>query len=252
MRNLRFVLNWKSLALISFLFFISNFLFLISHNVASAEVIVYDSVTTSGRTAILKALTKGRFFPEGGRRVEFYIGKRHIGTTLSGGDGYALLKYLPLSKGIKHLKVRSGADSNEGVLLIIEKDERVILTEIEGSLLKSPFSFQPLKGSKDELQRLSWRFRIIYLTTMIGVKKARQWIKENGFPQSAVLRWGGSEMLDELQAQGIRLYAIVGSPSVLSESSEHIKKRFSFKETEEGIVVEDWKDISKRLSSRRL
>jgi len=229
-----------------FLLPISYFL-LIIYSVASAEVIVYDSIATAGKATKLKALTKGRLFPEGGRLVEFYINGKPTGKTLSGGDGYALLEYIPHSPGIRHLKVRSGVYKDEGMLLITGKNERVILIEIEGSLFTSPFSPHPIKGSKDELQRLSGRFRIVYLTTMIGVKKGRVWIKDNGFPSSAVLRWEGAHLLDELQAEGINLYAIVGSPLVVSDSTEHIKRRFSFKETGDGVVVEEWKDISKRL-----
>ncbi len=234
-------------------------LFFVFPNDASAGVTVYDSVTATNRTAKLMAVTKGRFFPEGGKLVKFYLDGRHIGTNLSGGDGYAFLEYLPLSSGIKHLKVMEGDDTDEGILLVTKKNDRVILIEIESTLfaLKLRDLLQPanpvrkessngVKGSKDALQRFSKRFRIIYLTTMIGVKKSREWLKNNEFPPSPVLKWEGTNLLDELQELGVKLYAIIGSPDVLAEASD-IKKRFSFKETEDGPAVKDWDELLKQL-----
>lgn len=228
---------WSVVVIFSFVF----------SNVVSAEVIGYDGVTTSDRAVKLKALTKGKFFAKGGRLVEFYLEGRRIGTTLSGGDGYALFEYLPISGGIKHLKVKAGADIDEGVLVVVDKNDRVLLLEIEGVLFESLFSLRPVKRSKETLQKLSKRFRIVYLTTTMGLKKSRRWLKDNGFPTSAVLQWKGADLLDELVGQGIMLYAIIGSPAVVSESSEHIKKRFSFEDTEDGLVVKDWKELLKRL-----
>lgn len=212
-----------------------------------AGVIGYDDVTTANKAVRLKALTKGKLFPEGGRIAEFYIDGKRIGTALSGGDGYAFLEYLPASRGIKHLKVRAGIDTDEGVLLVIGENNKVLMIEIEGILLESIFTPQPVKGSKETIQRLSKRFRIIYLTTAIGLKKSREWLRKNGFPKSTVLKWEGTPLLDDLQEKGIKPNAIIGSPAVVSRSSEHIKKRFSFEDTEDGIVVKDWKELLKKL-----
>lgn len=257
-----FIMNKKRFSFFTGTVFFA-ILFFVSFNVAFAKVVVYDSVTTTGRAVKLKATTKGRFFPEGGKLVEFYLDGRHIGTTLSGGDGYAFLKYLPLSKGVKHLKVKAGDDTDEGILLVTKKKDMVLLIEIENSLfvptlrdLLKPVNpvrksegkalSNGVKGSKETLYQFSRRFNVIYLTTLIGVEKSKKWLKNNEFPPSAVLKWGGADMLAELQKQGLKLYAIIGSPAVLSEASD-IKKRFSFEETEEGVEVKDWADLSKRL-----
>lgn len=207
---------------------------------------VYDTVAATGKAIKLKAITKKRFFPEGGRLVEFYIDKKYIAKTLSGGDGYAFLEYIPSSTGIKRIKVIAGADSNDGILLIMNKNERAVLIEIEGSLFESIFTLKPADRSTKALNRLSKRFRIVYLTTMVGVKKSRKWLKEEGFPQSVVLKWEGDSVLDELKERGIRLYAIIGSPALLSETLD-IRKRFSFEETEDGVVVDDWDELLKQL-----
>ncbi|MEK7238812.1 MAG: hypothetical protein AAB012_04880, partial [Nitrospirota bacterium] len=187
--------------------------------------------------------------PEGGRLVEFYLEGKHIGTTLSGGDGYALLEYLPLSPGVKHLKVKAGVETDEGVLLITGENDKVLLIEIEGILFVPTLRdlLQPVKESKEALQRLSKKIRIVYLTTMIGVKESKGRLKDNGFPSSVVLKWNGVDLLDEFQRQGIKPYAVIGSPAVVSECREHIKKRFSFEDTEDGVVVKDWKELLKQF-----
>jgi len=238
---------------ISFLYFANFILFaflsFVFSRAASAEVIGYDAVTAANKAVNLKAVTKGRFFPEGGRLVEFYLEGKHIGTTLSGGDGYALLEYLPLSPGIKHLKVKAGVDTDEGVFLVTGENDKVLLIEMEGILFVPTLRdlLQPVKESKEALQRLSKKFRIVYLTTIIGVKESKGRLKDNGFPSSVVLKWKGAALLDELQRQGIKPYAVIGSPAVVSECREHIKKRFSFEDTEDGVVVKDWKELLKQF-----
>lgn len=223
--------------------------FFVHFDVASAEVTVYDDVTITGKAVKLKALTKGRFFPVGGKLVEFYLDEKNIGSTLSGGDGYAFLEYLPRSTGVKRLKIKKDTDTDEGILLVLGKNDRVLLIEIENSLFVPELQnlFQPAKKSNETLKQLSKRFRIIYLTTLIGVKMSRKWLIDNDSPPSTVLKWDGAEMLTELQEREVNLYAIIGSPAILSEASDIIKKRFSFEETEDGVVVRDWDDLLKQL-----
>lgn len=223
-------------------------LFFFHANIASAKIIVYDSVTTTGNAVKLTAVTKGLFFPEGGKLVKFYLDGKHIGTNLSGGDGYAFLKYIPNSKGVKHLKVESGIDADKGILLVTGENDRVLMIEIEGTLLAPEIQdlFHPMQGGKEALEGLSKRFRIIYVTTLAGVRESRKWLRENGFPLSAVLKWEGADTLAELKKRGLNLYVIVGSPAVLSEAPD-IKKRFSFKETENAIEVKDWDDLLEQL-----
>jgi hypothetical protein len=216
--------------------------------VAIAGVTVYDSVTSVNKPVQLRAITKGKFFPEGGKLVKFYIDGRPIGTTLSGGDGYALIEHIPSSSGLKQIRVEVGSDTDEGLLLVSRREERVILIEIERTLLNLSLRnlFKPFSGSREALIKLSKRFRIIYLTTMMGAERSKEWLREKGFPPSAILKWEGSRLLDEIREAGIQPYAIVASPDILSETLE-IKKRFSLEDTEEGTTVKDWDELSKRL-----
>ena len=233
MRDIRILLI-QSLCLI---FFSAN---------ASAGVSVFDDVVTVNKTIKLKAVTKGIFFSEGGKLVTFYLGEKKIGTTLSGGDGYAFLKHTPSAPGIISLKVESGKETDEGVLLVVGREEKVIAVEIESALFESILTLKPSKEGEEAMHRLSKKFRIIYLTTVLGVKQSRKLLKKNDFQLSTVLKWEGADMLAELYDGGIRIYAVIGSPDLLSGVSD-IKKKFSFEETEDGVTVRDWDDLSDRL-----
>jgi hypothetical protein len=214
--------------------------------VADAGVLIFDDAAPFNKPVKLRALTSGRFFPEGGRLVEFYVNSEHIGSALSGGDGYAFFKYVPSYTGITVLTVNSDNETDEGTLLITDSKDRVILIAIETILFKSIFLLKPSKEGRDALQQLSKNYRIVYLTTLLGVKESRRWLKDNEFPVSAVLKWKAQEIITELKEREINPYAIIAPPEILSEARD-IKKRYSFVESEDVVEVKDWDDLLKQL-----
>ena len=243
--------NFRAFSLLAFSRFVllTAFCILLTvfHGVpASAGVTVFDSVVMANEPVKLTALTKGLFFPEGGKLVTFYVNSKKIGTTLSGGDGYAFLKYKSSSRGIKRLKVVSGDDTDEGALLITWKKDRVILIEIESTLFDAMLSFKPSEKGGSALRKLSKQFRIVYVSSLMGMVQSRKWLHANEFPVCPVLKWEGSELIDDLKEKGVSLYAIIASPDLLSEASG-IEKRFSFDETEDGIEVKDWDELDRYL-----
>jgi hypothetical protein len=239
-------MNWRVPAVLILWLFLSIFFF---PYLADASVTVFDAVAVSGRNVLLKALIKGRLFPEGGRIVDFYVEGRRVGRTMSGGDGYAFLEYLPEDTGPKSVEARSGDDGDKGVILVMKENERVILIELEGGLVGPIFYGKAHKGSMDVLKKLNEKYRLIYISSFIGISGSRRLLKKRALPYSAVLEWGGAELLEELEATGIKVHAIVGSPSILTESVDYVKHRFSFQETDDGTVVEGWKEISDAIES---
>jgi hypothetical protein len=221
-----------------------------SFSSAVAGIVVFDDVIPVNKTIKLNALTKGMFLPEGGKLVKFYVNGKYLGTNLSGGDGYALLEYVPSSAGTFSLKVESGKDTDEGSLLVTAENDRILLIEIERVFAEFPVSFKPAKDSAEVVPELSKKFRIIYLTTLTGVELSRKLLKENGLPVSPVLKWEGPQMLDELAERGIKLHAIIASAGILSEAPD-IKKKYSFEETEDGTEEKEWKDILKHLDMNK-
>ena len=217
-----------------------------SSEIACAGVMVFDDVVSSGKAVKLRALTKGRFFPEGGRLTEFYVNGEHIGTVLSGGDGYAFYKHMFPFPGVYNLKVSSENETGEGVLIAADRNDRVILIEIEDTLFEQIITLKPSAEAKKTMQKLIKNYRIIYLTTLFGIKESRKWLIEHEFPASAVLKWEGPAMITDIKERGINIYAIIGSPEMLSESLD-IKRRFSFQEAEDSVSVKDWDDLLKKL-----
>ena len=212
---------------------------------ASAGVTAFDTIATVTTPVKLKAFTKGRFFSEGGKLVEFYIDEQHIGTTLSGGDGYAFLKYTPQSKGLKKIKLKVDEESDEALLLITDKEDRIVLISIETGLFDSPLSFKPAQGAKEAVDIISKKYSVIYLSSMIGIKQSRKWLKENRLHESIVFSWTGINLIEDLREKDINLYAIVASPDLLADI-EGINK-FSFKEGEHAERIESWDDMLNKL-----
>jgi hypothetical protein len=233
---------YKSAVLLFFIIFITCILL---SSPAIAGVTAFDAVTTIKTPIRLKALTKGRFFPEGGKLVEFHIDEKHIGTTLSGGDGYAFLNYTPQSKGLKKIKLKLAEESDEAMLFVTDKKDRVILIAIEAGLFESTLSFKPAEGTKEAIGEITEQFRIIYLTSIIGIKQSKKWLQDNKFHESIIFRWTGNNLIDDIREKDINIFAIVGSPDMLAEIKDITK--FSFGETDDGTEVEGWSDVLKKL-----
>jgi len=212
-----------------------------------AGVVIYDSITTIGMPVYLTVQTKGMFFSQGGRLVDLYIDQTHGGKILSGGDGYGFFKYTPRTIGVKTIAVRSDRDEDTGILLVLDKKEKVILVESEAFLQHAIFSQNAITESNSALNTLNRRHKIVYLTRLMGSVLSKKILTKGGYPSSPVLLWQGTETLDELHQKGIFLYAIIASLNLLSESSEHIDKRFTFEETEDETHVDDWEDLLKKL-----
>ncbi len=229
------------------LFFIIMLCILLS-NAALADVTAFDAVATVRKPVKLQALTKGRFFSEGGRLVEFHIDEKHIGTTLSGGDGYAFLKYTPQSIGLKKIKLKLAEQSDEALLLVTDKKDRIILISIEAALFESTLSFKPAEGAKEAIDKITNKHRIIYLTSIIGVKQSRKWLQDNKLHESIVFSWPGNNLVEDLREKDINIYAVIGSPDMLAGIEN--SRKFSFKETEGAEVVESWEDLADQLKKK--
>jgi len=113
--------------------------------------------------------------------------------------------------------------------------------------MESLSSREPKKGSREGIKKIMVKYRIIYLTTKFGLSRSRKWLEEGNLPLPVILQWTGAELLDELSRLGIKVIAIIGSAPLMAEASEHIRKRYSFDDTEDAIVVKDWEELSKKL-----
>jgi hypothetical protein len=212
-----------------------------------AEVVVLDRVTTVKTPIRITVLTKNRFFSVGGRLVDIYLNDDHLKRILTGGDGYGYLKYTPPSPGYITIKARSGSDSATGLLLVMTKNDRAIIIEVEEGFKGAVFSEEVKQSSLKAVKTLSKNYKIIYLSRYAGKSITGTWLEKQSFPESVILSWRGPETLTALKKKGIQLHAIIGSAAVISAAAKDIENRFAFEKTKDGTTVKDWGEILEHL-----
>ncbi len=213
-------------------------------------VIVYDHVTTVNTPVYLKVLTKGKIFADGGRLVEFFLDGKRIGKNLTGGDGYGYRKYVPGRAGIIKVRATSDGESGNGLVLVMKKSEKAVLIEIEGGFKDAYMSDIAAGAARQAVEQLLKKYRVIYLSRNIGVRMARDWLDEMAFPDAPVLRWRGEKTLRALKEKGVNLYAIIGPAGVIEAAADHVEKRYTFDETQNGQTVKDWHELMTLLPKK--
>ncbi|OGW38408.1 MAG: hypothetical protein A2Y97_07805 [Nitrospirae bacterium RBG_13_39_12] len=227
---------------------LTTLLLYIFPSIVLSEVIVHDMISVKGKKVMLTAETRGNFFTKGGETVEFYINKKIIGKTLSGGDGLAFTEFIPSYTGIYHITAKSGGDKSNGLLLSLKKDACIVFIDIEDSLFEGLFSKTPRTGSQKTIKIISGKFPVVFLQTgVFGTNTIKLWLKENKFIDSPVIPWRQGAIFDEISEKGLRIKAIIGSQSVIESAKTYKPKSFSFGETEDAEEVKDWEEIGKKL-----
>ena len=210
---------------------------------AHSGIVVFDQITTLNTPIYLKAQTKGRFFSTGGKRVEIYADNKKLKQILTGGDGYGYLKYTPSRHGMIEIEARSEGHRDTGILLVVDKKDKVIFIDLEGAFKNNLFSDQVRVDSRRSVETLSKIYKIVYLNTFLGIGLSRSLLQREKFPESVTLKWQGATLLKTLKNKGINLHAIIGSAGVIAEAQKYIEHRYSFEETKEGKTVKDWEEM---------
>lgn len=227
---------------------LSTLLLLLFPTTGLSDILVNDMLILKGEETMLSAETRGRFFTQGGRLVEFFVEGKSLGKSLSGGDGIAYKQFTPLKTGLFHVSVKSGDDNNTGLLLSLKKGDKVIFIDVEGSLLKGLFSKKPKEGSQEVIRRLSKRFPVVFLKTgLLGIQVLKTWLKESGFIDLPVLPWRQGIIFDEINKKGLKIKAMIGSQSVIESAQEYKPQSFSFEEGDNAEVVKNWEEIGALL-----
>ncbi|MBN1614136.1 MAG: hypothetical protein JW950_06690 [Deltaproteobacteria bacterium] len=215
---------------------------------APAEVFVRDTVSPENREVILSAETKGIFFVRGGELVEFFIDGKSIGKNLSGGDGVALKRFVPPSIGLYKIRVRSGSDEDEGLLLTLRRTTPMIFIDVEGSLFEKPYIEKAKSGSTRAVRTIRRKHSVIYLQTgRRSVRALKSWLSENRFPAAPVLSWRRGKVFEDMAEQKMRIKAVVGRPEIIESAKSYKPLAFSFDGTDDAEVVRDWEDVLKGL-----
>jgi len=229
-------------------FILSVFLLFVFPSNALSDVIVHDMVMPQGEEMMLRAETKGKIFSKGGERVEFFVEGKSIGKTLSGGDGFAFKQFTPLKTGIHRITVTSGIGEGNGLLLSLKKGTRIVFIDVEGSLLRGPFSKEPRQGSQKAIKEIYRKFTIVFLQTgLLNVKTLKAWLKENKFIEVPVIPWGQGSLFDDIHKKGFKIKAIIGSEAVIESAKGYKPLALSFEGGEDVKEVKDWEEIQKKL-----
>lgn len=217
---------------------------------ASSEVIVHDLIAVRGKKITIRVETRGKFFSKGGEVVELSIDGKPLGSILSGGDGLAFRQFTPVQTGIHRITAKSGTAEGSGLLYSLKKGAGIVFVDVEGSLLESPFSRKPRKGSREGIEELSRRFPVVFLSSGIaGAKALKSWLKENGFPELPVVAWKGGKIFEDTHEKGLTIRAIIGGPDIIVSAREYRPRAFSFTEAEGAQETKDWEELRKILRS---
>jgi hypothetical protein len=197
---------------------------------------------------MLRAETRGTLLSKGGEVVEFIVDGRLIGKNLSGRDGFAVKGFIPARTGLYKISVRSGDDKDSGLLLALERKTRIVFIDVGGSLLEGPFGEKEKPESKKAITKIQKRFPIVYLLKgLLSVEAIRTWLKKNNFPVAPILPWGQGEVFREIRERGLQIKAIIGGPDVIESARMYKPLAFSFDSMEDAEVVENWREIEKKL-----
>jgi hypothetical protein len=229
-------------------FIIFIFLFSTFPSRTYAEVIVYDTVALKGREVMLRAETRGALLSKGGELVEFFVNGKSIGKNLSGRDGFAVKRFMPVKAGLYKIVVKSGDNKDNGVLLALDRRAKIVLIEVEGSLLDGPFGIKAKPGSAKVVKKICKRFPTVFLQKgFLNVKAVRAWLKENDFPDQPVLSWNRGDVLEEMKEKDLSIKAVVGGAEVIEAVENDKPLAFSFDSVENAEVIENWGEIEKKL-----
>ena len=229
-------------------FILSVFLLFVFHSNALSDVIVHDMVVPQGEEVMLRAETRGKILSRGGEIVEFFVEGRSIGKTLSGGDGFAFKQFTPIKTGLYRITVKSGVGEGNGLLVSLKKWTRIVFIDVEGSLLRKPFSNEPKQGSQKAIKEINRKFPIVFLQTgLLNVKALKSWLKEHKFIELPVIPWKQGALFDDIHEKGFKIKAIIGSEAVIESAKGYKPLAFSFEGGEDAKEVKDWEEIGKKL-----
>lgn len=247
----------------------------------TATVLVKDSLAAPRQEATIEAklVTKGLFrdSPLGGEPVDLVVNGTTAATGMTGGDGRAVLSFLPPAGRMVQLKVRVGnsprVSTAEGQanLVVWERRTPVLVVELS-SLMEGASGLQqdlkPMPDAADELAKLSqFYYGIMYVVPVpagadgfSAGTEARQWLAGHKFPAGLVLTISMSEdalgaKIDELHEAGWKAIKTgIGRSKAFAET--FLRRRLDAivvpepptgEAPRKAKVAKEWKEVRKKL-----
>ncbi|HTL61285.1 MAG TPA: hypothetical protein VL261_06530 [Nitrospira sp.] len=256
-----------------------------------ATVLVKDSLTAPRQevTVEAKVVTKGllRHTPLGGEPVELLVNGATAATSMTGGDGRAMLSFAPPVKSIMPVRVRVGNSprvtpaEGEANVIVWERRTPVLVVELSALLKASggdglipglSSGVQPdaeaMPDAADALAKLSqFYYGIIYVTAVptgadafVISADTRTWLATHMFPAGFVLTIpAGADALgaklDELHEAGWKMIKTgIGHSKAFVET--FLRRRLeaimvidpaSGDAPRKAKLAKDWKEVRKKL-----
>ena len=215
---------------------------------ALAGIFVDDVIGVNNQRVFLSARTRGKLFAKGGELVEFFIDGKSLGKTLSGGDGFAYKPFTSAGTGLFETRVSSAKDSATGLFLCLEKDARIVAIDVEGSLFEGLIPKQSKRGSFRAVKRIAAQFPVVFVqTSFLGLRIVKLWLQKNKFMSRPLMPWRQGALFEVLSRKGLKIHAIIGSPTFIDSAKDHKPLAFSFEPVEEGEAVRDWEEIIEKM-----
>ena len=169
--------------------------------------------------------------------------------TLSGADGAAYFKYHPDKPGFHPVRAVSENEEGTGAVLVLAPGESVVVIGVEGGLQQSFFSEEKRQSAREVVGWLNRSYRVVYLTRWFGPDLVKNWLQKEQFPPSVVLRWQGETVFKQMENNGVRVAAVIGSAALLRSAPESVLMRFTFDEDDDA-AVSGWEKIREKLEGR--
>ncbi len=214
---------------------------------AQGDVTVLDRVSTVGAPVSLVVHTSKFFMADGGRLVDVFLEEERLGRVMTGGDGYGYLRLVPRCAGLMKISARSEDSEAEGRLLVMEKNERAVLIDIEAAFMDLHLRARDREACRNALEAIGRRYRLIYVYRFIGSGFSRGRLEEVGFPPSVVLSWKGRVTLESLREREVQVHAVIGSAETVTAAGPQVPHRFSFEKAKGAKTVSEWEEIAKAL-----
>ncbi len=203
----------------------------------SATVLVKDSLTAPRQEARIEAklLSKGllRATPLGGEPVELVVNGTTAATSMTGGDGRAVLPFVPTARSIVPVQVRVGnsprvtAAEGQANMVVWERRTPVLVVELSSLMEEADVNglpgltaalrqdVKPMPDAADELAKLSqFYYGIMYVVALptgadgfSASAETRSWLATHKFPAGLVVTLPATEdalgtKIDELHEAG--------------------------------------------------
>jgi hypothetical protein len=178
---------------------------------SSASIIAFDQITQPNQPVRLavRLVTGGLSLvhrPISGERIEFMLKNRSLGQTLSGGDGLAVISFVPSTSGLNVVTVRLvespryEADAAELYVACRKASVPILFVTLSSVQTLSeppsiPFNSTPSSDAIPEavkvLSGLSKRYQLLYLETgdEALIPETKDWLIHRDFPPAPLYVW---------------------------------------------------------------